>query len=181
MKLTTNDIIQIIGIIASLFTSLLAIIISIKTTIQNSKMIEENTRPYVTVYATSTNFSSPIVYLVMKNFGNSGATITKFECNAQLINFSYHSDMEPFHEICGYFLSPNQKLVYPIHLRDKNHVPIPNLEINISYKSGNKKYSEEVSIKFEPFLNEIHARVNNGNNQERAISYTLQDMVEKML
>lgn len=181
MELTTSDIIQIIGIIASLFTSLIAIIISIKTTIQNSRMIEESTRPYVTVYATSTNFSSPIVYLVMKNFGNSGATITKFECNTQLINYSYHSDMEPFREICGYFLSPNQKLVYPIHLHDKKKNIIPNLDINISYKSEKKKYSEKVSIKFEPFLNEVHARVNNTNDQERAISYTLQDMVEKML
>ena len=43
-KLTPSDIIQILGIIASFLTALVAIIISLVTMRQNSKMIEESSR-----------------------------------------------------------------------------------------------------------------------------------------
>lgn len=45
--MTTTDIIEIIGIIASTTVSIVAIVISVMTLKQNSKMIEESTRPYV--------------------------------------------------------------------------------------------------------------------------------------
>ena len=47
--MTTTDIIEIIGIIASTTVSIVAIVISVMTLKQNNKMIEESTRPYVVV------------------------------------------------------------------------------------------------------------------------------------
>lgn len=181
MNLTTNDLIQIIGIIVSTITSVTAILISTKTLKQNSKMIEESSRPYLTVYANFTQLNKPMVYLVMKNFGNSSATITKFNCDTNLKDFSYPTNIIPFGEICGYTLSPGQKLVYPISICDKTKTRIPNITINLSYKNLTKEYSEKIYIKFEPFLNEVPIRFNNTKNQERIISYTLQDIAERML
>lgn len=76
MSLTPSDVIQLIGILASLITSIIAIIISVLTLKQNSKTIDETSRPYVAIYAKTTNFQSPHYYLVVKNFGQSGATIS---------------------------------------------------------------------------------------------------------
>ena len=77
--LTTSDLIQLVGILASLITSIIAIIISIVTTHQNSKMIEESSRAVIGIYGESINTGVPMFYMVVKNFGNSTATITKFE------------------------------------------------------------------------------------------------------
>ena len=50
LQLSPSDLIQIAGIIVSLICSLIAIAISLKTLKQNSKMIENSTRPYIGIY-----------------------------------------------------------------------------------------------------------------------------------
>lgn len=95
MFLTPSDVIQLIGILASLITSVIAIIISVLTLKQNSKMIDETSRPYVAIYAKTTNFQSPQYYLVIKNFGQTGATISSIKCSPDITPFSIRSD--PFH------------------------------------------------------------------------------------
>ena len=54
LQLSPSDLIQIAGIIVSLICSLIAIAISLKTLKQNSKMIENSTRPYIGIYIAST-------------------------------------------------------------------------------------------------------------------------------
>lgn len=66
MNLTTSDIIQIIGIATSLITSVTAIAISVLTLRQNSKMIENSTRPYIGIYIAHTYIKDIAVYLVVK-------------------------------------------------------------------------------------------------------------------
>ena len=55
--LALSDIIEIVGIIVSAIVSIVAIVISVKTlkqtqitNEQNNRMLEESTRPYVTIY-----------------------------------------------------------------------------------------------------------------------------------
>lgn len=91
MSLAPSDVIQLIGILASLITSVIAIIISVLTLKQNSKMIDETSRPYVAIYAKTTNFQSPQYYLVIKNFGQTGATISSIKCSPDI---SLHSLFE---------------------------------------------------------------------------------------
>lgn len=45
--LSVSDVIQLLGIIISLVTSVVAIIISVLSLKQNSKMIADSTRPYI--------------------------------------------------------------------------------------------------------------------------------------
>lgn len=96
MSLTPSDVIQLIGILASLITSIIAIIISVLTLKQNSKMIDETSRPYVAIYAKTTNFQSTQYYLVIKNFGQTGATISSIKCSPDITPFSIRSDRIPF-------------------------------------------------------------------------------------
>ena len=78
LQLSPSDLIQIAGIIVSLICSLIAIAISLKTLKQNSKMIENSTRPYIGIYIASTYIRDVSCYLVVKNFGQSAATIRSF-------------------------------------------------------------------------------------------------------
>ena len=64
--MTTTDIIEIIGIIASTTVSIVAIVISVMTLKQNSKMIKESTRPYVVVCGKTANYQEPRFYLIIK-------------------------------------------------------------------------------------------------------------------
>ena len=66
-ELSPSDILQALGIIASFITSFVAIIISVITLRQNSKMIEESTRAVISVYAQGINTGTPMLFLVVKN------------------------------------------------------------------------------------------------------------------
>ena len=74
-KLTPSDIIQILGIIASFLTAFVAIVISLVTMRQNSKMIEESSRAIISIYPQSINTGTPMLFMVIKNFGKSPAII----------------------------------------------------------------------------------------------------------
>lgn len=65
-SLNPSDIIQLFGIIASLITSIVAITISLVTLRQNSKMIEDASRPIISIYGESINPGSPVFYIVIK-------------------------------------------------------------------------------------------------------------------
>ncbi len=63
-SLNPSDIIQLFGIIASLITSIVAITISLVTLRQNSKMIEDASRPIISIYGESINPGSPVFILL---------------------------------------------------------------------------------------------------------------------
>lgn len=70
-----SDKIQLLGIVVSTLTSLIAIIISVRTLKQNSKMIEDSSRPYIGIYGMSTYICNRHYYIIIKNFGQSVAHI----------------------------------------------------------------------------------------------------------
>ena len=72
-SLTPSDWVQISGIILSTTVGFIAILISIFTLRQSNKMIEESSRPIVSVYTNTFNPGMPMFYLVVKNYGQSSA------------------------------------------------------------------------------------------------------------
>ena len=97
ISLSSSDIIQIISIFASLIMSTIAIIISLKTLQQNSKMIRDSSRPYVSI------FFHPLFnldYLILKNFGNS---------TAKIISINTNVDFRTIFSCCGYVPSSRRK------------------------------------------------------------------------
>lgn len=70
-QLTPSDKVQVVGIIVSAVISVIAIFISVLTLRQNSKMIEESSRPVISIYSQSINAGTPMLFIVVKNFGSS--------------------------------------------------------------------------------------------------------------
>lgn len=81
------DISTIINTVLSILSFILALISIVTVVItlrQNHTMIENATRPYICVYGESINTGKQAFYLVIKNFGYSPATITKFSYEPDL-------------------------------------------------------------------------------------------------
>lgn len=179
-SLTMSDKIQLCGIILSTLVSLIAIVISVLTLRQNNKMIEDSTRPYIVMYTGTTNFQSPSYYLIMKNFGQTGAYITSFRCDYDLAKCSYNDKRAPFSNIENTFLVPGQSYSCSINPLKLFEDPRP-IKIDLSYKAGAKEYNDTFILNVEADPGMIHSRAATKDKELKIISYTLQDIAEKML
>lgn len=175
MKLTGSDLIQIIGIVCTSVTSIVAIVISVASLKQNSKIIEESNRPYISVYANCIKISEPMLYLIIKNFGETSGTITAFSTDKDLSKCTVNEEYVPFENIVGTTLNPKEQIIYAIEPF------LDSLNISITYKSTVKIYSENIHLNLISQYDSIHPRaIGNGKELEN-ISCALQDIAEKML
>ncbi len=138
--LTTSDIIQIIGIAAATFSSIVAIIISTISLKQNSKMIRESSRGFIIAYSEVPWTGTGDYYFAIKNLGNSAATIIDFNSDCDLSKFSDFDDYFPFYKIKGTTLAPKQEFKYYVDLSNAEN--ISEINIKIKYKTLNKIYTE---------------------------------------
>ena len=74
-----STIVNIILCVLSFILAAISVVTVVITLRQNNKMIEESTRPVISVYTDEINAGNPFFYLIVKNFGKSPAYITKFE------------------------------------------------------------------------------------------------------
>lgn len=140
-KFTISNWIELIGILASLITSIVAILISIFTLKQNSKMIEESTRPVISIYS---KYSDGVLYYIIKNFGASTAHIDKVitdfnipkeDCN--MVNGN------PFESLSNSTLAPMDSKICPLVSHSlKNR----KFNFEIYYHSSTNKYHENFFV-----------------------------------
>lgn len=168
--MSISDIIEIVSIICSSILSVVAIIVSVLTLIQNNKMIFESNKPNIVIFSKVINFTSPYSYLILKNFGNSGASIINIEYDKDLKSFF---DKIPFKNLENTFIAPNQSFVYPL---------LPKIDLNetitftINYKYLNKKYSENCTVSFEHYKDIAYTKVHSSKDIKE-LSSVLQEMV----
>lgn len=157
--------------------SVVTVVITLR---QNHKMIENSTRPYITVYSRITNFQSLSYYLIVKNFGQSKATITKFDCNFDLSKCCKNPSHIPFNHLLGTEIMPGQS--YPCTV---DHFAlcsnVQSLVFDIEYSNNKKTYHEHCVINIEADAELTMPRAATDGKELRNISYTLQDLVEKIM
>lgn len=51
----------------------------------------------------------------------------------------------------------------------------------IQYKSGTKLYNLNITVNFDAHCDRIHLQANKKGNHDKELSFTLQDIAEKML
>lgn len=143
-----SNIIQIIGVLASLITSIVAIVISVKSLKQNSEMIEESTRPNIQIYPLYIN---TIMYLIVKNFGSSEAYIDKIECSHKFTKEETIGDNlgdNVFDRVQGAIFCPGYSLRCPLI---GYKVANDTFNFYVKYHSTSKTYESRFS--FNPFTN----------------------------
>ena len=168
--MSNSDIIQIISIVCTSFLSIIAIIISILTLRQNNKIIFESNKPNLSIFAKVFNFSSPHLYLVLKNFGNSGATIININYDNELNSYF---EKQPFKNMNNVFIAPNQSFVYALD-NDKNLDDVINYEIEYQYL--NKTYKEKNVVSFRHYKDIAFTKIHSSKD-EKEISDVLQEMI----
>lgn len=140
--LSNSDKIELFSMIASLVTSIIAIVISLKTLKQSNDVILESSRADIKFF-----FDTPTganQYIVLKNFGNSSGTVIDFNISPKLD----YSKSPKLNGVSGnptivdykdIVLAPGQtiKSWFPLRdYKDKHFI------VSISYKTLNKIYTE---------------------------------------
>lgn len=176
-----SDLINIVLSILSLVLAATSIVIVVLTIRQNNKMIRNSTRAYVAVYGSYTYYSSPQFYLVIKNFGTSGAVIMSLECSIDLSKYSYLEKLSPFGNIENTTIAPNQNYICVLDIKALDRDSIDKFSITITYKSGKDVYKETYPINYLFTKHNVIVTSANKGNELRDISYVLQDIGKKQL
>ena len=176
-----SDWINVILCILSFILAVISVITVVITLKQNHRMIENSTRPYIVMYSNSTYFQGVKYYLILKNYGQTGATIKNFKCNIDLLEYCHFGERRPFEHIIDTFVAPQQSFVACIDPVKLHEDKIEKIEFNIKYSDGIKDYNENYQINFLADTDSYLSRASTENKELKIISYTLQDMVEKLL
>jgi hypothetical protein len=176
--MTLSDILQVVAILSTSILSIVSIIISVITLRKNSKMIEETTRPILSIYGSSINSGTPALYLVVKNFGSSAAIITKFDYDYDFSNcYRSSRDTDFLKYLINCTIAPGQSRIC---LLDYNKIDRP-VTFDIAYKSTSKTYKESLTIDIKAGTAMITAKNDTKDKELSTISYTLQEMLQKNL
>ena len=174
--LSASDVIQLLGIIISLVTSVVAIIISVLSLKQNSKMIADSTRPYIGVYGSGTYVSQARFYIIVKNFGQSSAHIDDFKCDIDLSKYPIKPiKSRPFQHIQDTTIMPGQSFRCVVDfnkiIRDTSLIVF-----NISYSASGKTYSDCIPLNIAANIGNSVAHATTKGNEIKNLSETLQDI-----
>ena len=184
-SLTTSDIINIVDIVASLIVSIVAIIISLKTLKQNSQMIEDSSRPYIGIYGMSVHIHQPQYYIIIKNFGQSGALITSFRPSIDMQQISKDDGSIPFSHFEGVSIMPGQSFRSAIDFKKVSSLNLSYITFDIAYSCGKRTYSDSIQLKVDANLGNLESHetpksTDLGKNIS-VLAETLQDMHIKRL
>lgn len=177
--MTTSDIINAILCILSFFLAAISVITVAITIRQNNKMIESSTRPYVVVTSQTTNFQRTSFYLVLKNYGQSGANIDSLTCNIDLSKCSHDAHFVPLGHLDNTFIAPQQSIVCTLDTNKMLSEQIERLQFEIKYSNGTRSYTEKCNVNFLAYQQNTQSRASTPAAEMKIISYTLQDLVEK--
>lgn len=177
-SLSASDIVQIAGIIVSSSTSVIAIFISLMSMRQNSRMIEESSRAVISIYSQCINTGSPMLFVVVKNFGNSTAIINKLDYDYDLAEcYQFRSDRDYLKDLVGSSLAPAQSRICCL---DYEKLTRP-ITFKLEYKSGRKKYRDSFTVDLKAGVNMPNPKIATNGKEMHTISYTLQEMLQKNL
>lgn len=177
-NLSVSDIIQLIGIISAVIPSIIAIIISVITLRQNSRMLEENSRAVLSIYTQTLDTGSPALFLVIKNFGHASAVIERIDSDFEFKNcYPFKTSHDYVKDLVGSTLAPNQsRIIYLDHAKVDCMV-----SFILEYRSIGRLYREK--FEFNPTAAACLPVPKTATNDRelRTISYTLQEMLQKNL
>lgn len=175
----TADTIQLILLIVTALGTSISIFISVSTLKQNSKMIEETTRPNIIFYKDTLDINGPIEYLVIKNIGGSMAHITSIifdKKQVEKLNSNYSKLTKALEYLNNSYIVPNQFYKMPIKTQDIN---FDTLLLTISYSNNTKTYNESFVINLKQDYG-INFTKQHSDNELKVISNAIQELIKRI-
>ena len=165
-----SDWINVVLCILSFLLALISVITVVITLRQNHQMIENSTRPYIVITYERIIVPHGIArYIVVKNYGQTGAKITSMSLSGDI-----PEEFEiQFSKVSGAFLAPSQRLLY--YFGGINLGSPERILFSYEYESGKKKYKETTELTL------INGASSTGPESDDAVKYALQDIAERLI
>lgn len=137
---------DIASTISSSILSAVAIIISViavvKTSRDNNRILEENSRAYISIYTEVLIANKNHFYIVVKNFGNTNAVIQNIEMDDKTKEMIKLGNKDYFSHIVKNQLAPGQSITHVVSTQKKEYDHDHTSKFEITYISGKKEYSD---------------------------------------
>lgn len=179
-QITVSDWIQIIIAIITLGGIISSIVIAVKTLKQNSRMIEETSRPNIIIYKDTLNINSPISFIVIKNIGGSLAHITSIHFDNKLVEkLNWHSQdvAEVLNMLNDSYIAPQQFYRIPIDIKD---ITFKTISINVSYTNGIKSYNDCYTLSLKQDSKIALMQQHQSRDELKVISNAIQELIKRL-
>lgn len=170
--------------LSSSFLSIVAIIISVvavvKTSKDNNRILEENSRAYISIYTETLIANKNHFYIIIKNFGSTNALIKSIEVDNKTREMIKIGNRDYIDRIVNNQLAPKQSITHIVSTHksdfDRDHTS----KFKITYKSGRKTYSD--IFEFNLSWNSIMPSISISNaDYEKQFIELYQDEIRKKL
>jgi hypothetical protein len=138
--LTVKTIIELGVPILAISISAIAVI---KTSIDNNKMLEEMSRPYIGIYTEALIANKGHFYIVLRNFGNTSATLKNIEIDEKTKKMIKLGNKNYFNNLINSQIAPGQSITHLVTTRNKEYDSKHISRFKITYTSGKKRYSDK--------------------------------------
>lgn len=170
----------------SALLTIVSLVISVKALKQSQKSIElteksilDSNRPYVVIYRDYIQVSSTVhEYVIIKNFGNTGAIIDQILFSPVLLDDIRGKKI--FEHISGTFIAPGQSIstVSSVNVF-KREKDLPDTNISITYHDDIKKYENRYSFS-DNILHDISVSKTNPS-KNKSIQQIMTSVTEEIL
>ena len=183
--MSISDCIALLGIIVTAFLTFVSLWQS-KTAINLTKQsIEEANRPYVVLYYDETQTVHSIhTYLIIKNFGNTGAYIESVTASPKIGSYPVWEN-NPFELFSNHFIAPKQSVTSTIFVQGiDHHKQVADRVYLLKYRdmSGNK-YEERFVFDETDNYKRVFSMSNPSDNQsiESVIAKSFQELIRRLM
>lgn len=142
-SISISNWISILSSFATILISIVSICIALKSLKVAKQSIVEANRPYVVCYLSFIDVGNPATYLVIKNFGVTGATIKSITCNKTFENNNYRINgfLKNFN---NHFIAPGQSFATVFIDSPKTECEI--FEFDIVYSNNSTTFTEKIRL-----------------------------------
>ena len=160
--------------IIKISTSVVAVLISVISLLYTNKIQRDSKKPYIAVYLNKFKISNvDLIFLTIKNFGKTGATILSVKSNIDLKTKAFEYDNNPLSNLKNIFIAPNQSFYSGLSTSNiQGKLNTDQFSITVTYLDNrNKKRvsSFNLNVNSAELLDHFSVVPNDAKGVERAI------------
>ncbi|MGJ0741424.1 hypothetical protein [Enterococcus casseliflavus] len=177
--MSVSDVIGVISIVVSTILTIVSLFIAVKSLKQSQKSIElaeqsilDANRPYVVVYRDYIQILNSVSeYIIVKNFGNTGATIDSVVFTPEL---KYkNKERNIFENLRNTYIAPKQSISTVSNNNVFEKKDLCQFEVEIKYHNNNATYNETFLFN-DDLLHDLHFSKSNPSSKK-----TMQEVLVK--